>query len=72
MMIIEFVMMAGLSIVLLVFMGASIVFAKFSLDCFKQYKDYLFVVCSLGLFGTFLMSFALLTTVVSQLFIGVV
>lgn len=70
MVVIGCVMTAGLSLVLLVFMGASIVFAKISWGCFKRYKDYLFVVCATGLFGTFLISFALLLRVISELFIG--
>lgn len=68
----DYVMTTGLSLVLIVFMGISVSFAKQSWDCYKKYKDYMFIIFSLGLLGTFLMSFALFALIVFQLFTGAV
>lgn len=70
--VIDYVMTTGLSLVLIVFMGISVSFAKQSWDSYKKYKDYMFIIFSLGLLGTFLMSFALFALIVSRLFTGVV
>ena len=72
MFIIEYAVLIGAALMLLTFMGISIGFAKFSWGCFKEYKDYMFVVFSLGLFGTFLMSFALFALIMLQLFTGAI
>ena len=70
--VIDYVMTTGLSLVLIVFMGISVSFAKQSWDYYKKYKDYIFIIFSLGLFGILLMSFALFVLIMSQLFTGVV
>lgn len=69
---IEYVVLIGAALMMLVFMGISVGFAKFSWRCFKEYKDYMFVIFSLGLFVTFLMSFALFALIMLQLFTGAV
>ena len=70
MFVIEYVVLIGAALMMLVFMGISIGFANFSWECFKEYKDYMFIIFSLGLFGTFLMSFALFVLIIFQLFGG--
>lgn len=72
MFIIDYVLTVGLILVLLVIMGVSASFTIQSWDSFKKYKDYMFVVFSLGLFGVFLMTFTMYALIMTKLLTGAV